>query len=156
MARPTHRSGNLPAEVTSFIGRRRELAEVRTKLAQARLVSLVGPGGVGKTRVALRAAAGLGRRFRDGTWLAELADLPDPSLVASAVAAALDLRDQAAADPLALLLSGRQPQRARSSSPRQTRPRLLSCAVGWMACRLPWSLPRSGHAPFRSSRYSAD
>lgn len=105
MARPMHRAGNLPAEVTSFIGRRRELAEVRSKLTQTRLVSLVGPGGVGKTRAALRAAAGLGRDFRDGTWLAELADLRDASLVTTAVASALDLRDQAAIDPLALVIS---------------------------------------------------
>ena len=56
MARPARRPGNLPAEATSFIGRRRELAEVRKKLAEARLVSLVGPGGVGKTRLAIRAA----------------------------------------------------------------------------------------------------
>jgi hypothetical protein len=47
MARPTRRPGNLPAEATSFIGRRHELAEVRRKLTTARLVSLVGPGGVG-------------------------------------------------------------------------------------------------------------
>jgi hypothetical protein len=51
MARPPHRTGNLPAEATSFIGRRHERAELRTKLAAARLVSLVGPGGVGKTRL---------------------------------------------------------------------------------------------------------
>ena len=48
MARPSHRPGNLPAEATSFIGRRRELAELRKKLTASRLVSLVGPGGVGK------------------------------------------------------------------------------------------------------------
>jgi len=97
--------GNIPAEATSFVGRRRELAEVRTKLAGARLVSLVGPGGVGKTRLAIRIAAGLGRGFRDGAWLAELAEVTDPGLVNGAVLAALDLRDQAAAEPLALLVS---------------------------------------------------
>jgi hypothetical protein len=48
MARPTRRPGNLPAEAASFIGRRRELAEIRKKLAEARLVSLVGPGGVAR------------------------------------------------------------------------------------------------------------
>src|SRR5215475_13554459 len=105
MARPTRRAGNLPAEVTSFVGRRSELAEVRSKLAQARLVTLVGPGGVGKTRAALRAAAGLERGFRDGAWLTELADLRDPSMVATAVAFALDLRDQAATDLLGLVIS---------------------------------------------------
>ena len=105
MARPARRLGNIPAEATSFVGRRRELAEVRTKLAGARLVSLVGPGGVGKTRLAIRIAAGLGRGFRDGAWLAELAEVTDPGLVNGAVLAALDLRDQAAAEPLALLVS---------------------------------------------------
>ena len=105
MARPARRPGNLPAEATSFVGRRRELAEVRKKLAEARLVSLVGPGGVGKTRLAIRAAADLGRGFRDGAWLVELAEVAIPALVSNAVMAALDLRDQAATEPLALLLS---------------------------------------------------
>src|SRR5229473_5907340 len=105
MARPPRRSGRLPAEASSFIGRRREIAEVRKKLTEARLVSLVGPGGVGKTRLAIRAAADLGRGFRGGGWLVELAEVHDPALVTSAVLAALDLRDQAAAEPLALVLS---------------------------------------------------
>jgi predicted ATPase/DNA-binding CsgD family transcriptional regulator len=105
MARPARRVGNLPAEATSFVGRRRELAEVRQKLTEARLVSLVGPGGVGKTRLSVRAAAALGRGFRHGAWLAELAEVRDPGLVSGAILAALDLRDQAAPEPLALLLS---------------------------------------------------
>ena len=105
MARPTRRSGNLPAEATSFIGRRRELAEVRKKLAGARLVSLVGPGGVGKTRLAIRIAADLARGFRGGGWLVELAEVQDPALVSNAVMAALDLRDQSAFEPPDLLLS---------------------------------------------------
>ena len=96
VARPRRRLGNLPAEATSFVGRRRELAEIRKKLTTARLVSLVGPGGVGKTRLAIRAATDLGRRFADGAWLVELADIRDPALVTNAVVAALDLRDQAA------------------------------------------------------------
>src|SRR5438132_2907805 len=105
MARPTRRSGNLPAEATSFIGRGRELAEVREKLGAARLISLVGPGGVGKTRLAVRIAADLARGFRDGAWLVELADVRDPALVSNAAMAALDLRDQAFTEPLVLLLS---------------------------------------------------
>jgi predicted ATPase/DNA-binding CsgD family transcriptional regulator len=105
MARPIRRPGNLPAETTSFIGRRHELAEVRKKLAAARLVSLVGPGGVGKTRLAIRAASDLRRGFRDGAWLVALAELRDPALVANATLSALDLRDQAAIQPRALLLS---------------------------------------------------
>lgn len=95
----------MPAEVTSFVGRRRELAEIRKKLAVARLVSLVGPGGVGKTRLAIRVATSLGRGFPGGAWMAELAELQDPALVGNAVMAALDLRDQAASEPLALLRS---------------------------------------------------
>ncbi len=105
MPRSPRRPGNLPAEATSFIGRRHELAEARKKLATARLVSLVGPGGVGKTRLAVRAATDLGRGFADGAWLVELAELHDPALVGDAVSAALDLRVQAAADPLAVLQS---------------------------------------------------
>ena len=103
MARPARRRGNLPAEATSFVGRRRELAELKRKLSSARLVSLVGPGGVGKTRLAIRAAAEVSRGFSDGAWLVELADVRDPALVGNAVMAAMDLRDQAAAAPSALL-----------------------------------------------------
>ena len=80
MARP-RRLGNLPAETTSFVGRRRELGEIRKKLTTARLVSLVGPGGVGKTRLALRAAAELSRGFADGAWLVELGRGRDGALV---------------------------------------------------------------------------
>jgi predicted ATPase/DNA-binding CsgD family transcriptional regulator len=105
MARPIRRSGNLPTEATSFIGRRRELADLRRKLTAARLVTLVGPGGVGKTRLAIRIATDLARGFPDSVWLVELAEVRDPSLVGNAVVAALDLRDQAATAPLALVLS---------------------------------------------------
>jgi len=101
----THRPGNLPAEATSFVGRRHELAEVRKKLAGARLVSLVGPGGVGKTRLAVRIATDLARGFPAGAWLVELAEVHDPALLGYAVMAALDLRDQTAAEPAALLRS---------------------------------------------------
>jgi len=105
MARAPHRPGNLPAEVTSFVGRRTELAEARKKLAGARLVTLVGPGGVGKTRLAIRIATDLGRAYGSGAWMAELAELQDSALVGNAVLAALGLRDQAATEPVALLLS---------------------------------------------------
>jgi predicted ATPase/DNA-binding CsgD family transcriptional regulator len=105
LARPSRRLGNVPSETTTFIGRRHELAELRKKLATARLLSLVGPGGVGKTRLAIRAATELGRSFRDGAWFVELAEVRDGALVSNAVAAGLDLRDQAATDPLALLLA---------------------------------------------------
>jgi len=105
MARPRRRLGNLPAETTSFVGRRRELAELRKALASARLVSLVGPGGVGKTRLGVRAATDLGRGFADGAWWVELAEVRDAALVTGAVVSALDLRDQAATEPLQILVS---------------------------------------------------
>jgi predicted ATPase/DNA-binding CsgD family transcriptional regulator len=108
MARPRQRLGNLPAEATSFVGRRRELGEIRKKLATARLVSLVGPGGVGKTRLGLRIASDLGRGFADGAWLVELAEVRDGALVTNAMLAALDLRDQAGIKPLQILLSDLQ------------------------------------------------
>src|ERR671921_10943 len=95
VARPRSRLGNVPAEATSFVGRRRELAEVRRALVAARLISPVGPGGVGKTRLAVRAATDHQRGFADGSWWVDLAEIRDPALVASVVVAALDLRDQA-------------------------------------------------------------
>jgi predicted ATPase len=105
MARPRHRSGNLPAEATTFVGRRRELGEIKRKLTTARLVSLVGPGGVGKTRLALRAGAELARSFADGAWLVELGEVSDAAVVSDAALAALDLRDQAGAKPMEILVS---------------------------------------------------
>jgi non-specific serine/threonine protein kinase len=103
--------GNLPAELTSFVGRRGELAEVRRLLAASRLVTLTGAGGVGKTRLALRAAAGMARAFRDGVWLVRLDQLRDEALVAQAVAGALGLQDRpgyACSEAVAEYLAGRQ------------------------------------------------
>ena len=74
--------GNLPAELTSFVGRRDEVAEVKRLLTEGRLVTLTGVGGVGKTRLALRAAAGLARAFPDGVWLVRLDQLGREALVA--------------------------------------------------------------------------
>ena len=105
MAGRAHRNGNLPAETTSFIGRRQEIAEVRRKLASGRLVSLVGPGGVGKTRLALRVGADLGSSLPGGSWLVELADIRDPGLIANAVLASLHLRDQTSTEPRTPVLS---------------------------------------------------
>jgi predicted ATPase/DNA-binding CsgD family transcriptional regulator len=102
-------AGNLPAELTSFVGRRRELKEAKRLLSMARLVTLTGTGGVGKTRLALRVEAGVRRAFADGVWLVELAEVRDPRLLPSTVATALGLRDSA--DPaagLAEFLADRQ------------------------------------------------
>jgi len=96
--------GALPAEMTSFVGRRRELAETRRMLARSRLLTLTGPGGVGKTRLALRMAAEVRRSFPDGVWFVELAALRDPQLLPHTVANALELR-QVSADPAADLAS---------------------------------------------------
>ncbi|MFD6061324.1 protein kinase domain-containing protein [Rhodococcus wratislaviensis] len=87
-------AGNLPFELTSFVGRRREVTETKGKLSVSRLVTLTGIGGVGKTRLAQRVATDLRRAFRDGVWLVELGELRDGSLLAEVVAAALGVRDR--------------------------------------------------------------
>jgi len=96
-------SGNLPAPSTTFIGRRDEIAEIRQLLSGSRLVTLTGPGGVGKTRLALRVATDVQRAFPHGAWLADLAPLDDPALLAESVATALGVREQSARWPVAVL-----------------------------------------------------
>ncbi len=86
------RQHNLPAELTSFVGRRRELAELPGILATSRLLCLTGAGGVGKTRLAVRLAHDLKGHFRDGAWLVDLAGLSLPELVPQTVATALGFR----------------------------------------------------------------
>ena len=81
------RTGNLPLQVSSFIGRGRELEQTAAALGEARVVTLTGAGGVGKTRLALQVARGVSSRFGDGAWLCELAPLRDPAAVDDAVAA---------------------------------------------------------------------
>jgi predicted ATPase/DNA-binding SARP family transcriptional activator len=85
---------NLPAELTSFVGRERELEEVRSLLHDTRLLTLTGAGGSGKTRLALRAAREAVGEYRDGVWLVELAPLADPALVETSLAASLGVRQQ--------------------------------------------------------------
>jgi non-specific serine/threonine protein kinase len=103
MAPARREAGNLPAELTSFVGRRGELAEVRRLLAESRLVTLTGVGGVGKTRLALRAAAELRRAFRDGVWLIQLDQLRDGALVAQTIAGVLSLQPRVGVSPEAAL-----------------------------------------------------
>ncbi len=88
------RQGNLPAELSSFVGRISERAALKRLLTAARLVTVTGVGGVGKTRTALRVAAEVRRAFVDGVWLVDLSTLLQADLVAEAVAQALGLRDQ--------------------------------------------------------------
>ena len=90
------RPGNLPAELTSFVGRRRELAELKRLLSTTRLLTLTGAGGAGKTRLALRAAAELARSLPDGAWLVSLAPIDDPLLLTQAVFDAFGLQDVSA------------------------------------------------------------
>ncbi len=84
---------NLPLQLTSFIGREREIAEVKRMLATTRLLMLTGSGGCGKTRLALQVADGLPDEFPDGVWLIDLAPLADPSLVPQTVASVFDLHE---------------------------------------------------------------
>src|SRR3712207_4003409 len=85
---------NLPLELSSFVGREKELAEVKRLLEVNRLLTLTGSGGCGKTRLALAAASEVVEGFEDGVWMVELASLADPSLVPQAVASSLDVREQ--------------------------------------------------------------
>ena len=87
------RPNNLPEETNAFIGRETELREVRALIREFRLVSLIGAGGVGKTRLSLHASVELLDAFSGGTWFVELGALSDPALIWSAIAAAMGLTD---------------------------------------------------------------
>ncbi len=103
--------GRLRGELSGFVGRRAELALIRKALGSARLVTLCGPGGIGKTRLAVRAAWEARRAFGDGVWLVELAGLGDPALLAAEVARAVGLLDPSAGWAVGTLsehLAGRQ------------------------------------------------
>jgi predicted ATPase/DNA-binding SARP family transcriptional activator len=91
-AAPDQQRHNLPARLTSFVGREDELAALGKLLGEARLVTLTGPGGAGKTRLAVEFAAGMVDRFGDGVWLADLAGIGDPDLVAAQVMEVLGVR----------------------------------------------------------------
>ncbi|WP_329343535.1 LuxR C-terminal-related transcriptional regulator [Streptomyces sp. NBC_01352] len=103
--------GNLPASLSTFVGRRRDIAEVRRRLGTTRLLTLTGAGGVGKTRLALEVAASVAD-FVDGVWLVDLAAVRDPSSVANATATALgvpNLGTRPVIDQLAAFLAHRGP-----------------------------------------------
>src|ERR1700694_6037387 len=96
---PTLRSldstpNNLPTQTTTFIGRERELARAVERLETGRLLTLTGPGGSGKTRLALHLAADLLERYLDGVWLVELAPVTDPTGVAPSLAAAAHIGER--------------------------------------------------------------
>ncbi len=96
--------GNLPAETSSFVGRQREITELRELLARTRLLTLTGPGGCGKTRLALRLARDAAGDFGEGVWWVDLAPLSDPDLVAQAVARAIGVREVPGRSLLGLLI----------------------------------------------------
>jgi non-specific serine/threonine protein kinase len=88
------RPGNLPVELSSFIGRGAELLEVRRRLAVTHTVTLTGAGGIGKSRLALRAADELARHFPDGAWLVKVAALESPELLTNALANSLGVYER--------------------------------------------------------------
>src|SRR5581483_10583184 len=83
---------NLPEQLTSFVGRERELAEIGEALARTRLLTLTGAGGCGKTRLAAQTAADALDRFPDGAWWVELAPLSDPQAVGPTLGEALGVK----------------------------------------------------------------
>ena len=86
-------SSNLPNPLTSFIGRSTELKKIADFFVSSRLLTLKGPGGVGKTRLAIHTAHDIAKRFKDGVWWVDLVGLADPDLVPQTVAKALDVRE---------------------------------------------------------------
>lgn len=89
---------NLPLQLTSFVGREGEIAEVGRVLSETRMLTLTGSGGCGKSRLALQVAAGVLDRYSDGAWLVDLAPLSDPALLPAAVAATLSIKEPPGAD----------------------------------------------------------
>lgn len=96
--------GNLPIELSSFVGRRSEAKEVRRLLSDYRLVTLTGLGGVGKTRLALRAADDSSRAFPGGVWFVDFSELREPALLDQTILAALGVQDRSTRSPRSVLI----------------------------------------------------
>lgn len=103
---------NLPLQLNSFIGRRREIDEIQAIFITMRLLTLTGPGGAGKTRLSIRVASDMNAMYPDGVWLTELASLSDGELVPQAVASSLGVQEQAGSKVLESLVKHLQHQRA--------------------------------------------
>jgi predicted ATPase len=95
---------NLPVQLSSFVGRERDMREIERLLGRSRAVTLTGPGGAGKTRLAIEAAASQISAYQDGVWLVELAALSEPALVIQAIADVFDVREQPAASLVELVI----------------------------------------------------
>jgi predicted ATPase len=104
------RPNNLPRQLTSFIGREKEMAEVKRLLSAAYLVTLTGSGGAGKTRLALQVAADVVDGYPDGVWLAEFAPITDPVLVPKTVATAMNVSEQPGRDITEALVDALRPK----------------------------------------------
>ena len=90
----TNQPNNLPAQLTSFVGRDAELADVLGMVSSARLVTVTGAAGCGKTRLALHAASAVLADYRDGAWLIEISRVNDAAFVGQAVATVLGVREE--------------------------------------------------------------
>jgi len=102
---------NLPSQITSFIGRENEIAEVKNHASSHRLVTLTGSGGTGKTRLSLQVAVDLLDSFPDGVWFVELAPLSDPNLIPSTILSALGISEQSDKPALDVLQEYLQPRK---------------------------------------------
>lgn len=103
-------SGNLPADLTSFVGRRDELTRAKNLHSSSRLLTLTGMGGIGKSRFARQMASEVRRNYPDGVWLVELADLQHGALLAQTIGRALGIRDESS-DPVGHLIQHLREQR---------------------------------------------
>jgi hypothetical protein len=157
---PERPPNNLPLELSSFVAREKELAEVKRLLENTRLLTLTGPGGAGKTRLALAAAFEMVGQFEDGVWWVGLASLADPALVPQSVTSALGCasgravrlsrRSQTTSEPgrccwywtTASIWSRRAP-----SSPRRCSTPVQNC-VSWLPAGKLWASPARLPGPF--------
>jgi non-specific serine/threonine protein kinase len=102
---PKEASSSIPIPLTSFIGRQKDLKEIARLLSSTRLLTLTGPGGVGKTRLAIQAARDSTRKFRDGTYWVSLVGLTDPNLISQEIAQSLDMRETSNKAPMEMLMA---------------------------------------------------
>lgn len=144
-------AGNLPAPFTSFVGRQGTVDQARRMLGSARLLTRTGSGGVGKTRLAIEAAAACRHTIPDGAWLVDLAPVRDPSTVASVTAAAMGILDLGARPALVQVterLAGRRAPGADRAG------QLRAC--GRCLCRTRGHVVADGPRPARPDHESAD